>query len=137
MPRHIFECNPHDEVTTPRGMTPMLHCLEKGAGSKYNWTSGLSPCEQIQTPAEFQPHHKTRPDSPVPTLHRPCDRSQKWRGTLRFPPHLRMRPYSSLHRWARNPKVALATLQVDRQLERNPKLPSPTPRKRRNSCLPT
>ena len=32
--------------------------------------------------------HKTRPDSPVPTLQRPCDRSQKWRGTLRFLPQV-------------------------------------------------
>ena len=36
------------------------------------------------------PEHKTRPDSPVPTLQRPCDRSQKWRGTLRFLPQLEM-----------------------------------------------
>ena len=28
------------------------------------------------------PPHKTRPDSPVPTLQGPCDLSQKWRGTL-------------------------------------------------------
>ena len=40
------------------------------------------------------PQHKTRPDSPVPTLQRPCDRSQKWRGTLRFLPQLEMRPSS-------------------------------------------
>ena len=40
------------------------------------------------------PQHKTRPDSPVPTLQGPCDQSQKWRGTLRFLPQLEMRPSS-------------------------------------------
>ena len=37
------------------------------------------------------PPHKTRPDSPVPTLQGPCGRSLKWRGTLRFLPQLEMR----------------------------------------------
>ena len=37
------------------------------------------------------PQHEMRPDSPVPTLQRPCNRSQKWIGTLRFPPQLEMR----------------------------------------------
>ena len=90
-------------------LTPQLHRPEKPAGSKYNATSGLSPCEQLERQAEFQPHHKTRPDSPVPTLQRPCHRSQKWRGTVRFPPHLEMRPYSPLQRCTRNPEVSLAT----------------------------
>ena len=40
------------------------------------------------------PPHKTRPDSPVPTLQGPCDLSQKWRGTLRFLPDLEIRPSS-------------------------------------------
>ena len=53
MPGHLYECNPEDEVTTPRGMTRPLHCLEKGAGSKYNLTSGLSPGEELQMQAEF------------------------------------------------------------------------------------
>ena len=67
--------------------TPQLHHPETAAGSKYNTTSGLSPHEQLERPAEFQPHHKTRPDSPVPTLQRPCDRSQKWSGMLSLPLH--------------------------------------------------
>ena len=37
------------------------------------------------------PPHKTRLDSPVPTLQGPCDRSPKWRGTLRFLPQFEMR----------------------------------------------
>ena len=40
------------------------------------------------------PPHKTRPDSPVPTLQGPCDLSPKWRGTLRFLTPLEMRPSS-------------------------------------------
>ena len=40
------------------------------------------------------PPHKTGPDFPLPTLQGPCDRSQKWRGTLRFLPQLEMRPSS-------------------------------------------
>ena len=37
---------------------------------------------------------KTRPDSPVPTLQRPCGRSPKRRGSLRFLPPLEVRPSS-------------------------------------------
>ena len=40
------------------------------------------------------PQTKTRPDSPVPTLQGPCDRSPKWRGNLRFLPQLEIRPSS-------------------------------------------
>ena len=77
-------------------LTTQLHHPKTGAGFKYNTTSGLSPREQLERQGKFQPHHKMRPNSPVPTLQRPCDQSQKWRGTLRFPPHLEVRPYSSL-----------------------------------------
>ena len=37
---------------------------------------------------------KQRPDSPVPTLQRPCGRSPKRRGSLRFLPPLEVRPSS-------------------------------------------
>ena len=40
------------------------------------------------------PPLKTRPDSPVPTLKGPCDRSKKLRGTLSFLTPLEMRPSS-------------------------------------------
>ena len=40
------------------------------------------------------PQPKMRPDSPVPTLQGPWDRSQKWRGSLRFLPQREMRPSS-------------------------------------------
>ena len=34
-------------------LTPQLHHLENTAGSKYNWTSGLSPREQLKRQEEF------------------------------------------------------------------------------------
>ena len=34
-------------------LTPQLHHPEKPAGSKYNATSGLSPCEQLERQEEF------------------------------------------------------------------------------------
>ena len=40
----------------------------------------------------YIPPHKTRPDSPVPTLQGPCGRSPKQRGSLSFLPPLDMRP---------------------------------------------
>ena len=40
------------------------------------------------------PPHKTRPDSPVPTLQGPCGRSPKRRGSLRCLPPLEVRPSS-------------------------------------------
>ena len=71
-----------------------MHCPEKPAGSKYSSTSGLSPREHLERQAEFHASTKKRPDSPVPTLQGSCDRSLKWRGTLRFLPQLKMRPSS-------------------------------------------
>ena len=73
-----------------RELTPQLHRPGKAAGSKYNSTSGLTPKEQLQRQADFLASTETRTDSPVPTLQRPCDQSQKWRGTLWLPPQLEM-----------------------------------------------
>ena len=94
MPGHLFEGNPVDEVTTQRGTDTPVHRPEKTACFKYNLTSGLSPPNNSRGKLSSIPQHRTRPDSPVPTLQRPCDRSQKWRGTLRFLPQLEMRPSS-------------------------------------------
>ena len=131
-------------------LTPQMHNLEKAMDSKYNSTSALSPHEQFERQAESIPQQKKRPYSPVATLQKPCDLSQKWRGTLRFLPQLEMRPYSPLQRCARNPEVPLTTPmrsdfpeqtrvvhQVDTQLERNPKLSATNPRKLKNSPLLT
>ena len=94
MPGHLFEGNPVDEVTTQRGTDTPVHRPEKTACFKYNLTSGLSPPNNSRGKLSSIPQHRTRPDSPVPTLQRPCDRSQKWRGPLRFLPQLEMRPSS-------------------------------------------
>ena len=40
------------------------------------------------------PSPKTRPDSSVPTLQGPCNRSQKWLGILKLLPPLETRPSS-------------------------------------------
>ena len=94
MPGHLFEGNPVDEGTTRRGTDTPVHRPEKPAGSTHSSTRGLRPPEQLERQEEFHSSDKTRPDSPVPTLHGPCDRSQKWRGSLRFLPPLEMRPSS-------------------------------------------
>ena len=64
MPGHLFECNPEDEVKTPRAMTPPLHGPEKAAGSKYNSTSGLTPHGQLERNAEF--HASTQDEACLP-----------------------------------------------------------------------
>ena len=82
------------------------------------------------------PQHRTRPDSPVPTLQRPWDRSQKWRGTLRFLPQLEMRPSSI----APNPvesREAPPNSTVSLTSHRHPeKLPEVTGTRRGNTGFP-
>ena len=94
MPRHLFEGNPLDEGTTRRGTDTPVHHLEKPAGATSSSTRGLRAPEQLERQAEFPSSDKTRPDSPVPTLQGPWDRSPKRRGSLRFLPPLEMRPSS-------------------------------------------
>ena len=94
MPGHLFDCNPEDEGTTYRGTDTPVHHPEKPAGSTHSSTRGLRPPERLERQVEFHSSDKTRPDSPVPTLQGPCDRSQKLRGTLRFLLQLEMRPSS-------------------------------------------
>ena len=94
MPGHLFEGNPVDEGTTQRGTDTLVHRPQRPAGSTHSSTRGLRPPEQLERQAEFPSSDKTRPESPVPTLHGPCDRSPKWRGSLRFLPPLEMRPSS-------------------------------------------
>ena len=71
-PQSIFQKNPQVTNTTRQ---VACHRLNNSRGKR----SSIS-------------QDKTRPDSPIPTLQRPCDQSQKWRGTLRFLPQLEMRP---------------------------------------------
>ena len=104
MAGHLFEGNPVDEGTTQRGTDTLVHRPEKPAGSTYSSTSGLSPLKNSRGTWGFIPLHKTRPDSPVPTLQGLCDPNQTsasevTRGTLRFLPPLEIRTSSI----ARNP----------------------------------
>ena len=82
------------------------------------------------------PPHKTRPDSPVPTLQGPCNLSQKWRGTLRFLPDLKIRPSSI----AANPvesREASPSSIVSLTSQRHPeKLPEVTGTSRGNPGFP-
>ena len=71
MPRYLLECNPVEEVTTQGALTPQLHPPEKTASSKYNSTIGLSPLNNLRGKWSSILQHKTRPDSPVPTLQGP------------------------------------------------------------------
>ena len=87
----------------------LLHSPEKPQVSYTTQKGACHPKNNVRGKWSYIPQQKRRPDSPVPTLQRPCDRSHKWGGTLRFPPELRMRTYSSLQRCTRNPEVPFAT----------------------------
>ena len=64
-----FEGNPVGEGTTRRGTDTPVHHPERPAGSTHSSARGLSPPEQLERQAGFPSSDKTRPDSPVPTLH--------------------------------------------------------------------
>ena len=93
-PGTLFEGNTVGEGTTRRGTAIPMNRPQRPAVSTQSSTRGLRPTEQLERQAGFPSSVKTRPDSPVPTLQGPCDRSQKWRGTLRFLPQLEKRPSS-------------------------------------------
>ena len=114
MPGHLFEGNPVGEGTTRRGTDTPVHHPETHAGSTHSSMRALRPPEQLERQAEFPSSDKTRPDSPVPTLQGPWDRSPKRRGSLRFLPPLEMRPSSI----APNPAES-------REVPPTPQYPSP------------
>ena len=96
-------------------------------------------CQPVNTSRgkrNSMPQPKMRPDSPVPTLQGPCDRSLKWRGTLRFLPQLEMRPSSI----APNPvesREAPPNSTVSLTSQRHPeKLPEVTGTSRGNPGFP-
>ena len=92
MPRHLFQCHPVDEVATRRGSDS----IDRKNPQVRNIAQQVA-CHPMNTSRGKQssmPQPKMRPDSPVPTLQGPCDRSLKWRGTLRFLAQLEMRPSS-------------------------------------------
>ena len=79
---------------------------------------------------------KTRPYSPGPTLQGPCDRSQKWRGTLRFLPQLEKRP-SSIEPNSVVSREAPPNTRVSLNSQRLPeKLPEVTGTSRGNPGVP-
>ena len=94
MPGHHFEGNPVDEGTT-EGLLKLPCIVQKNPQVLH--TARQVECHPMNNSIGKQssfPPHKTRPDSPVPTLQGPCHPSQKWRGNLRFLPQLEMRPSS-------------------------------------------
>ena len=94
MPGHHFEGNPVDEGTT-EGLLKLPCIVQKNTQVLH--TARQVECHPMNNSIGKQssfPPHKTRPDSPVPTLQGPCGRSLKWRGTLRFLPQLEMRTFA-------------------------------------------
>ena len=53
MPGQLFECNLEDKVTTRSGTDTPDTSSGNDSFSKYNWTSGLTPHEQLERQAEF------------------------------------------------------------------------------------
>ena len=136
MPGHLFDGNPVDEGTIRMGTDTPMHLPEKPTGSTHSSTRGLKPPEQLERQAEFHSSEKTRPDSPVPTLQGHCDRSQKWRGSLRFLRPLEMRPSSIAPHPVESreaPTNSTASLSSQRH---NEKLPEVTGTSRWNPGFP-
>ena len=67
MPRHLFE-DSVDEGTTRRGTDTPVHRPEKTAGYSYSSTSACHPVNNSRGKRRSIPAHKTRPDSPLPTM---------------------------------------------------------------------
>ena len=86
MPGPLFECNPVDEITTRNGTETPCIVLKNPRVANTARQVACHPLNNSRCKRSSIPQPKTRTDSPVPTLQGPCDRSQKWRGTLRFLP---------------------------------------------------
>ena len=67
MPRHLFE-DSVDEGTTRRGTDNPVHHPEKTTGYTYSSTSACHPVNNSRGKRRSIPAHKTRPDSPLPTM---------------------------------------------------------------------
>ena len=91
---HLFEGNPVDEGTTGRGTTRLCMVRKNTQVPHKARQVACHPINKWRGKRSSVPLHKMWPDFPVTTLQGPCDRSQKWRGTLRFLPQLEMRPSS-------------------------------------------
>ena len=68
-------CPPPGDLPDPgiepmrRGTDTPVHRPETTVGSTHSSKRGLRPPEQLERQVEFPSSDKTRPDSPVPTLH--------------------------------------------------------------------
>ena len=130
-------------------LTPRLHLPEKAIGSKCNSTRGLIPHSQLERQSEF--HNSTQDEACLPysnstetlRLMSEMERNPEVHASIRYEalfipastqeesrgaPHNLKADLTSLrkHEWAP---------QVTMQLESNPKLPTTTPQKPRNSPL--
>ena len=136
MPGHLNEGNPVDEGTHEGAWTPTCIVQKNLQVPHAARQVACHPVNNSRGKRSSIPLHKTRPESPVPTLQGPCDRSLKWRGTLRFLPQLEMSPSSI----APNPvesREAPPNSTVSLTSQRHPeKLPEVTGRSRGNTGFP-
>ena len=81
MTRHVFQCNPEDEVTTRRGTDTSVASFGKSRRFQIQLDNELTPHEQLDRQASSVLQHKTRPDSPVSTPQGHRDMSEMERNT--------------------------------------------------------
>ena len=94
MPGHLFEGNPVDEGTTRMGTDTPVHRPPKPQVPHTTRQVACHPVNNSRGKRSSITPHKTRSDSPVPTLQGPCYPSQKWRGTLTLLPQSEIRSSS-------------------------------------------
>ena len=104
------------------GTDTPVHRPEKTAGYSYSSTSACHPVNNSRGKRRSIPAHKTRPDSPLPTMQGCCDQNQKWIGTLKFLPPLEMRP-SSISANPVESREVLPNSTVSLTSQRNPENP--------------
>ena len=86
--QRLFLTEAGAEVETPKGCFPLLLCVHLFPV----WQCLHPPSAQVLN--LFLSHYlgHMRINLLIPTLQGPCNWSQKWRGTLRFLPPIKMRP---------------------------------------------
>ena len=149
MPGHLFECNPRMKSQHEGTLSPWLHPPEKAACSKYNSTSGLTPHEPLERQSEFCA--STQEEARLPGSN--STETPRWMSEMErnpdFPTSTRDEVLFipvAIHEESQsapsNVKGDLTSLrrheqvpQVNTQLERNPKLPTTSPRKPQNSPM--
>ena len=94
MPGHLSELQPVNAVNT-KGQFFRASFGKKPQVPKAARQAASLPGDISRGKRRSMPQPKTGPDSPVPTLQGPWDRSLKWRVTLTFLPQLEMKPSSN------------------------------------------